>query len=121
MRLITQDRKFGVCVTIAFQYLHQLSFDMRKAVLAIPNIACFRINGEDAAVFKLQYQVKPEPGKLRFEQIYEPEIIRSTKEVVTWEPPEIEQTYNQVDEELSELQAEFREFELIKSLGLAVL
>lgn len=73
MRLITQARKFGVCVTIAFQYLHQLTFDMRKAVLAIPNIACFRINGEDAEVFKQHFTAIPEPGEIEYKPIYEPE------------------------------------------------
>jgi hypothetical protein len=120
-KLLAEARKFGLGTHIFHQNLEQLDEENKGAALLAPNKVFFSVSGKNAEELKYELEPKPEPGNLQYEQIYEPEIIKSTKEVVTWEPPKAEQTYNQVDEELAELQAEFRDFELIKALGLALL
>lgn len=47
--LFSESRKYGVCMTVAHQYLGQLSNEVRTTVLGnTGNIIIFRIGGEDA-------------------------------------------------------------------------
>ena len=43
-------RKYGVELTLAHQYLHQLDIDVRYAVLRAGTLISFRLGAEDAMV-----------------------------------------------------------------------
>src|SRR6266487_1205172 len=117
--VLSQGRRYGISAVLATQTLEYFDNKLQAILDQVGTHITFAVGVKDA--YKLApFYAKDPPPELKYEQIYEPEIIKSTKEVVSWEPLEAEQTYNQVEEELAELQAEFRDFELIKALGLAL-
>jgi len=56
--LFSESRKYGVCMTVAHQYLGQLTGEVRTTVLGnTGNIVVFRVGGEDAA--QLAHELTP--------------------------------------------------------------
>ena len=56
--ILTESRKFGLCLTIAHQFLGQLPASVQKGVIgSVANLISFRIGGNDAAI--LAQELKP--------------------------------------------------------------
>jgi len=55
--MMSELRKYGVGLTLAHQYLHQLESDIRHAVLGnAGTIISFRVGPEDAAILAKEFQ-----------------------------------------------------------------
>ena len=55
--ILAESRKFGLGLTLAHQYLGQLTDTVRDAVLGnVGNMAVFRIGGEDAAALECEFE-----------------------------------------------------------------
>ena len=58
MSLFSEASRYGLCLTLAHQYLTQLSVDVRAAILGtVGTIKVFRVNGEDA--LRLEQEFSP--------------------------------------------------------------
>jgi hypothetical protein len=54
--MLSEGRKYGMCLTMANQYLHQLSPDLRQAVFGnVGTVAAFQVGVEDAAMLAPQF------------------------------------------------------------------
>jgi len=62
--ILSESRKYSLSVTMAHQYLDQLSFDLRSAVLnTIGTVVCFRVGYKDATT--LVKEIFPSPEFIR--------------------------------------------------------
>lgn len=72
--ILSEARKFNLSVTIAHQYLDQLSEKIRKTVFGnIGSFICFRIGAEDAHFLSKEFEPKVVPDdliSLNFREIY---------------------------------------------------
>jgi len=63
--LFSESRKYGVCMTVAHQYLGQLSNEVRATVLGnTGNIVVFRVGGEDSVIFSQEFTPIFEPNDI---------------------------------------------------------
>jgi hypothetical protein len=59
--ILSESRKYSLSMTMAHQYLDQLSFDLRSAVLnTIGTVACFRVGYKDASMLVKEIFPSPE-------------------------------------------------------------
>jgi hypothetical protein len=66
--ILSESRKYGLSLTIAHQYLEQLSTDLRSAVLnTAGTIVCFRVGYHDA--LQLAKEIFPSPDYLKTKQL----------------------------------------------------
>jgi hypothetical protein len=63
---LSETRKYGLCLTLAHQYLSQLSDEVRSAIIGnVGSVICFRVGEEDAPL--LEKQMAPFPAKALLE------------------------------------------------------
>lgn len=57
---LSEARKYGLCLTLAHQYLEQLSDEVRSAVLGnVGSLICFRVGEQDAPTLEKQFAPFP--------------------------------------------------------------